>query len=46
MVFKGAQLQRLVPGVNKLLREQPMEAAMWFPQMIKIPEYDAVDVRK
>jgi FAD/FMN-containing dehydrogenase len=46
MVFKGAQLQRLVPVFNKLLREQPMEAAMWFPQMIKIPEYDAVDVRK
>lgn len=44
MVFKGEQLEDLVPVFNKLLENQPVEAAMWFPQIMMRPDLDPAKV--
>jgi FAD/FMN-containing dehydrogenase len=44
MVFQGTQLEKLVPVFNDLLENQPVEVALWFPQIMKLPNYDAENV--
>jgi len=43
-VFKATQLEDLVPVFNGILKNQPAELAIWFPQFVKIPDFDPKNV--
>lgn len=45
MMFSGARLGELVPVFNQMLENQPVEVALWFPQFVKLPEYEEVGTR-
>lgn len=44
MVFKGGKLEKLAEVFNEMLSKQPVELALWLPQIKRLPDLDAEDV--
>jgi FAD/FMN-containing dehydrogenase len=44
MVFKGEKLEEVAKVFNELQKQQPVNLAIWFPQIMRMPDIDAVNV--
>jgi FAD/FMN-containing dehydrogenase len=44
IVFEGGKLGELVPIFNKMVESQPVELAIWFPQIMRRPDLDPSNV--